>query len=204
VSKRGGRLPLVALACTLLFASVTAPPGARAHTFPETRRVVAQLEPCGAALLVAWNPPSGLVGDLLIRYATHGRVKARARSAMRSLYTTRALAPLALSWNGSRVTPQRVEAKLSEDPVGSGRLVLLALVTFDLPSQGGELRLDVRDPVNTLTQWVDRSQGRVVMTESPPPNRPHSGLRALELVLAEARPGSCSGRTSNEVPREAP
>jgi len=123
---------------------------AHAHSFPGSRDVVAQAEADAVAILVSYRPATE---TFVPPQPDHERAKlALAR---------RALAVLDVRLDGAPLQG-KLELKLSEDPPGSGRPFLVALLTAPIPAGAHRLTIDVdgdREP--TATRWLDRSKGRV-------------------------------------------
>ena len=164
----------------LVFAGVLAFSLAEAHFVPADRMVVVQAEPDGLAVLVSYRPPSGN------RTALTGLAAHQRADVLKALLSVQAVAGLALAADGAPLPVTSVEAKLAEDPPGSGRAAIVLLITARRPAGARELTVSVADLGEpTRLQWLDRSRGRVVDYGPVPAGRWLSGQAALSLIWQE-------------------
>ncbi len=140
---------------------------ASAHYVPGDRVVVVQAEKDGAALLVTYRPVER-VRDAMVTAALAARPEERA-ARLKALYAARALATLRLTLDGRPLAADQVEAKLTDDPPGSRRLVAAVLVSVKVPAGEHVLGVEVgesEEPV--VTEWLDRSDGRAAAAPAGP------------------------------------
>lgn len=150
-----------AAAAILLSTSV-----AQAHFFPGARDVVVQAEEGSVALLVTYRPSSRTPYPA----AAHGLMKA--------LLAIRALQTLNVSLDGRPL--EKLEVKLVEDPPGTGRPLLLVLLSGAVPAGARHLTVDVGEDLEpTSTRWLDRSNGRVTNFGPRPQGVPFQGRGRL-------------------------
>jgi hypothetical protein len=175
---------------TLVAVSVLALAGTPAwgHRFPQLRTVVIQVERDEVVLLVGYRPASGEATDALLARAVTAP-KSQALAGMRDRLATDAMAPLALTVDGTRLVPTRVRAKLGTEP-GGARPMVVVLVTYVLP-RGKALALSSRDPRTTRISWADRKSRRVEIAAAPTQGKWFSGVASFLLNLRSCGP-DCS------------
>ena len=160
-------------------------PPAWGHTFPPVRTVVVQVERCELAVLVGYRPGSGEATDaLLARVAS--RPKSQMASSAKSLMTAQAIGPLLFAIDGKPLVPTAVRAKLGVDPSGVRPLVVI-LVTFAIPNDGGVLSVTSKEPRTTRISWTDRGSQRIDLTRAPAQARWFTGVASFLLTIAGTR-----------------
>jgi hypothetical protein len=139
-----------------------------AHVFPGARDVVVQADPDTVTLLVSYRPSSRTAFPVLGRGQT------------RAILAGRALAILKPALDGRPLKERSVDLELVEDPPGSGRPLVLVLVTADVPPGARRFTLDVGEDLEpTTTRWLDRSGGRVAGHGPRPAGQPFQGRGQL-------------------------
>ena len=163
------------------------------HSFPPVRTVVVQVERCELAVMIGYRPASGEATDtFLARVAS--QPKSQMLATAKHLLAKEALAPLALTVDGTPLVPTEVRAKLGLDPGGTRPMVVL-LVTYALPI-GGTLAVTSKEPRSTRISWTDRDSSRVDLSRAPSQGRWFSGVASFLLSLA-APPGDLACARSN-------
>jgi hypothetical protein len=151
------------------------------HTFPAVRNVVVQVEACEVVLLVGYRPGTGEATDAILARAASAP-KSQALDALRDLLATYAMAPLAISVDGTPLVPTTVRAKIGIEP-GGGRPIVVVLVTYPLAA-GTTLAVSTKEPRSTRISWQDRRSERVVISEAPAQGKWHAGVASFLLTLA--------------------
>jgi hypothetical protein len=161
----------------LLFAAV-----AEAHYVPADRMIVVQAEPDGLAVLVTYRPPSG------DRSALTGLNARHRADVLKALLSVQAIAGLAIQADGVTLPLDSVEAKLAEDPPGSGRGAVVLLLTARRPAGARELTVSVADLGEpTRLSWLDRSRGRVAEFGPVSAGQWLRGQAAVSLIWQEQK-----------------
>ena len=93
-----------------------------------------------------------------------------------------AMAPLAITVDGTPLVPTRVQAKIGVEP-GGARPAVVLLVTYGLPL-GKTLAITSTDPRTTRVSWTDRSSHRVVIPTAPAQAKWFSGVASFLLELS--------------------
>lgn len=177
---------------TAVAITVLAPASAAAHRTPGSRSVVAQVDSSSLVLLVAWKPPSGPLADSLSAMAKTAGAERQA-DRLRSLYASRAVGPLQVRLDGQVATPTATRVKLVEDPVGSGRLAVVAMVEFALPAATFAIEIRNSDTKLSRFMWLDRSGDCFVSQRVDPGRR---WLHQVASVLLVKRPTCLAGLSS--------
>jgi len=157
------------------------------HTFPASRNVVVQVEPCEVVLLVGYRPGSGEPTEAILTRAASAP-KSQTLDALRDVLAAFAMAPLTVSVDGVRLAPSSVRAKIGIEPGGARPLVVL-LVTYPIAT-GGTLAVSTRDPRSTRVSWQDRRSERVAIPAAPAQGKWHAGVASFLLTLAAPTEGS--------------
>jgi hypothetical protein len=151
----------------LVLALVLAAGAAAAHYVPGERVVVVQAERDGAAVLVTYRPVER-ARDAMVTAAMAAPADERP-ARLKALYAARALAPLRLTLDGKPVRADTVEAKLTDDPPRSRRLVAAVLVSVKVPAGAHDLAVEVGETEEpAVTEWIDRSDGRAAGAPAGP------------------------------------
>ena len=125
--RASGLGPRASIAAAALFLSTSV---AQAHFFPGARDVVVQAEEGSVALLVSYRPSS------------RTPFPAAARGLMKALLAIRAMQTLKVNLDGRPM--DKLEVKLVEDPPGTGRPLLLMLLSAEVPAGARRLTLATR------------------------------------------------------------
>jgi hypothetical protein len=165
------------------------------HTFPPVRTVVLQVEKCEAVLLVGYRPGTGEPTQSVMARASTDP-KAKPSDALRDVLAVDAMAPLTLTADGTPLVRTSVRAKLGIEPGGARPMVVL-LVTYALPTGGGQLQLASKDPRATRISWQDQDSGRVG-DDAPEQDRWYDGVASFLLTLRA--PGGSACGTSRSSP----
>jgi hypothetical protein len=153
---------------------------AHAHYVPADRMVVVQAEPEGVAVLITYRPASGERTMLTGLQARHRR------DVLTALLGVQAIAGLGLTADGAPLAVSSLSTKLVEDPPGTGRAVVVVLVTADRPAAARELTVSVADLGEPQRlKWLDRSRGRVVESGPVAADRWLDGRSAISLVWSK-------------------
>lgn len=180
-----GRLLATLVAVSLLALAGTPAWG---HKFPPLRTVVIQVEQTEVVLLVGYRPGSGEATESILARAVTAP-KSQALAGMRDRLAADAMAPLALTVDGTKLVPTKVRAKLGTEPGGARPMVVL-LVTYALP-RGKTLALTSRDPRTTRISWADRKSRRIEIADAPTQGKWYSGVASFLLNLRACGP-DCS------------
>jgi hypothetical protein len=151
---------------------------AGAHYIPSDRLVVVQAEPHAVAMLVTFHPDTGALGRVLNVPAV-GLAPNGSTTFLRWIYAARAIAPLHAFLDGKPLAWAHLDAKIVEDPPGTGRASVAVLL--DAPVGEGPHRLELRvdpSPEPTESEWVDRADGAVI---GPPAQQIVNGATAILL-----------------------
>jgi hypothetical protein len=187
----------VRLVVATALAICLAAPSSWGHSFPAVRTVVVQVERCEVVLLVGYRPGTGEASDaLLTRAAT--QPKSQGLDALRTMLTQRAMAPLAISVDGTPLVPTNVRAKIGSEPGGARPMVVL-LVTYALPA-GAQLAIGSRDPRSTRISWTDHDSGRVAIPVAPAQGHWFAGVASFLLPLGASSGGGSPCVTSHSSP----
>jgi hypothetical protein len=152
----------------VVLASLLLASPAAAHYFPGARDVVVQAEEGSVAMLVTYRPSSRTA------------VPAAARGLLKAMLAARAMATLKVALDGRPPEKGSLDVKLVEDPPGSGRPLLLVLMTAEVPPGARRLTVDVEEDLEpTSTRWLDRSGGRVRSSGPRPAGEPFQGRGRL-------------------------
>ncbi|MGE5181454.1 MAG: hypothetical protein ACM31C_05310 [Acidobacteriota bacterium] len=170
------------------------------HSFPPVRTVVVQVEAKELVLLVGYRPASGAQTEAIVARAA-SQPRSRARPVLRDVLEAYALAPLAVTVDGTALVPTSIRAKLAIEP-GSGRPGVVVLITYALPVRG-ELAISSKDPRSTRISWQDRGSCRVELATAPAQDRWFTGVASFLLTVgppcatpARSPSGSRSGSRS--------
>lgn len=183
--------------------AMAASPPASAHTFPEVRNVVVQVEPCEVVLLVGYRPRTGAPTEaILTRVAS--APKSHGLEALREVLATHAMAPLSVELDGRRLTPRSVRAKIGVEP-GGARPTVVLLVAFALGDGGGALSFGTTDPRSTRISWQDQRSGRVSISSAPAQGKWHAGVASFLLpVLPPTGDPACTRSTRSSASGSPP
>jgi hypothetical protein len=157
------------------------------------RTVVLQVERCEAVLLVGYRPGSGeATQSVLARASTDP--SPRPIDALRDVLAVDAMGPLSVSVDGKRLERTSIRAKVGIEPGGIRPMVVL-LVTYALPVDGGTLAVTSRDTRSTQISWQDRDSGRLT-ADAPEQDRWFDGVASFLLSL-RAVGGTCGTSPSS-------
>jgi hypothetical protein len=187
------------VAAGVLAAAVATPVAASAHTFPETRTVVAQLEADTLVVLVGYQPGSGGEGVAMIAHAAE-QPKGLGSHVLRAVLAARAVSPIAISVDGVRLVPRTAASKLFVDPPGSDRLAVAVMLTYDLRPGEADLALGIADP-RARVSWVNHGACARGSSEVWKPRSYVSGVASILLKLAPCEPPSSPPGSSSSRPR---
>lgn len=167
------------------------------HTFPPMRTVVAQVEDCELVVMVGYRPGTGEPTErILARAASSPR--SGGLTNLRDVMAAYAMAPLAITLDGTALVPTSVRAKIGMED-GGARPMVVVLVTYALPSRG-TLAITSRDPRTTRISWQDRGGGRVDLAQAPAQGRWYAGVASFLLTLGPPTGVTACARTSSPSP----
>ncbi len=168
------------------------------HTFPPMRTVVAQVEGCELVVMVGYRPGTGEPTERIL-----ARVASSPRSSgltnLRDVMAAYAVAPLAITVDGTPLSPSAVHAKIGVED-GGARPIVVVLVTYALPPRG-MLAITTKDPRTTRISWEDRDSGRVDLAQAPAQGRWYAGVASFLLTLGPPPGVSACARTASASSR---
>jgi len=169
------------------------------HTFPPMRTVVAQVEDCELVVMIGYRPGTGEPTESILARVANSP-KSHALDALREVMSAYAVAPLAITIDGTPLVPTNVHAKVGVED-GGARPIVVVLVTYALPARG-TLAIASKDPRTTRISWQDRNSGRVDLAQAPAQGRWYSGVASFLLTLGPSTGVTACARTSS--PRSSP
>jgi hypothetical protein len=153
------------------------------HRFPAHTTVVAQVDDCGVSLLIGWRPASGLPTELLIGQAT-STGKVRQADALQQQLSAMALSNVQLIVDGKTLQPGQIDAFVTAEE-GSLRPTVLLLANFAV-AKSGTVQIKVKDPKTSRISWLDKSSGRVEISQSPAQQKWFDQVASLLLYVSAA------------------
>jgi hypothetical protein len=161
------------------------------HTFPPQRSVVVQVEDRELSVLVGYRPATGEQTQAVLTRIGN-QPKSRGLAALEDVMGSIALAPIAITLDGTPLVPTNVRAKLGVED-GGARPIVVVLVTYALPP-GHTLEVISKDPRSTRISWQDRSHGRAVLANAPAQDHWHESVASMLLTLG---PSQCARSPSS-------
>jgi hypothetical protein len=157
-----------------------------AHSFPPQRSVVVQVEDCALSVLIGYRPGTGEATQAILTRIGN-QPKSRGLEALKDVMGSIAVAPIAITVDGTPLVPTSVRAKIGVED-GGARPIVVVLVTYALPP-GHALEVISKDPRSTRISWQDRSHGRAVVANAPAQDHWHEAVASMLLSLG---PSQCA------------
>jgi hypothetical protein len=169
-------------AAGLVAVAVAMPVAASAHTFPESRNVVAQVERDHLVVVIGYQPATGGTSLAALGQAAM-EPKAAKSLALRAILAARAVSPLTITIDGTAAVAASTSVKVFVDPPGSDRLAIAILQIYDLPPRAVDVAIGIADP-RTAFSWVNRDGCQRETSSVWPPRSWVSGVASFLLQVA--------------------